>query len=159
MRSRRVDPNRLRAALAAQLERLGDDPARAEQADPSSLLSLSVTAVLQGVSRIGPVEPDPALLRLVVRQLLDLLTRRAPGKAVEVRIPPYAAVQCIPGPRHTRGTPPNVVETDAVSWLRLATGELSWTDAIAAGRLTASGERADISGYLPLLPQSGAASG
>jgi len=94
-----------------------------------------------------------------VRQLLDLLTRRAPGKAVEVRIPPYAAVQCIPGPRHTRGTPPNVVETDAVSWLRLATGELSWTDAIAAGRLTASGERADISGYLPLLPQSGAASG
>lgn len=122
-----------------------------------------MTAVLQGVSRAGewdnPTDPDPAVLRLAVRQSLDLLAQRARGRAVEVRVPPYAAVQCVPGPRHTRGTPPNVVETDAVTWLLLATGRLSWSAALAAGRLSASGERADLTSYLPLLPASGASSG
>ena len=65
-------------------------------------------------------------------------------------MPPYGAVQCGEGPRHTRGTPPNVVETDPVTWLLLATGRLRWADAVAAGRVTASGSRADISSYLPI---------
>jgi hypothetical protein len=69
-----------------------------------------------------------------------------------VRIPPYAAIQCVAGPRHTRGTPPNVVETDAVTWILLATGRMSWAKAAADGRLRASGPRADLSDYLPLVP-------
>jgi hypothetical protein len=88
--------------------------------------------------------------------LLDLLAGLAPGRAVEVRIPPFAAIQCVEGPRHTRGTPANVVETDAVTWVLLATGRLAWADAVASGRLRASGPRADISGYLP-LPAAGSA--
>jgi len=75
----------------------------------------------------------------------------APGRSVEVRVPPYAAVQCIAGPRHARGNPPNVVETDPLTWLRLATGRVSWDQALAAGAVTASGERADLSSELPLL--------
>jgi len=118
---------------------------------------------LQGVSQHGEraasIAADPELLRRAVRQSLDLLAQRAPGRAVEVRVPPYAAVQCIEGPRHTRGTPSNVVETDAVTWLLLATGEHYWSAALAAGRLSAAGERADLTGYLPLLPASGASGG
>ena len=85
--------------------------------------------------------PQPEALRWAVRYLLGVLTARAPGRAVEVRIPPYAAVQCVAGPRHTRGTPPNVVETDAVTWIRLATGRLGWAAAVADGLLRASGPR------------------
>jgi putative sterol carrier protein len=69
-----------------------------------------------------------------------------------VRIPPHVAVQCIEGPRHTRGTPPNVVETDAATWLRLVSGRLTWADAVATGRVTASGNRADLRAHLPLPP-------
>jgi hypothetical protein len=92
--------------------------------------------------------PDRSVLRDAVRALLTDLARRAPGRSVEVRVPPYGAVQCGAGPRHTRGTPPNVVETDAVTWLLLATGRLSWPEALAAGRVKASGNRADLSPYL-----------
>jgi uncharacterized protein (TIGR03083 family) len=94
---------------------------------------------------------DPAALRLAVRATADLLAARAPGRTVEVRIPPYAAVQCVAGPRHTRGTPPNVVETDPTTWLRLAFGRTSWPDALAAGHVHASGERSDLSAQLPLI--------
>ncbi|MFI5060054.1 MAG: sterol carrier family protein [Actinomycetales bacterium] len=87
---------------------------------------------------------------LAVRYLLQLLAERAPGNTVEVRVPPFGAVQCIPGPRHTRGTPPNVIETDAPTWLALATGRTTWADAVAAGRVHASGQRADLEGLLPL---------
>jgi len=80
----------------------------------------------------------------------DALAERVPGKSVEVRVPPVAAVQCIPGVRHTRGTPPNVVETDPVTWVRLATGRLDWAAAIAAGQVHASGSRADLSPFLPV---------
>lgn len=93
--------------------------------------------------------PQREAMRTAVIYLLGLLADRAPGRAVEVRIPPYAAVQCVAGPRHTRGTPPNVVETDAVTWIMLATGRLSWTQATGV-RLRASGPRADLSEYLPL---------
>ncbi len=89
--------------------------------------------------------------RLAVQTLLDGLAERAPGRAVEVRVPPFAAVQCVEGQRHTRGTPPNVVEMDATTWLRLATGRLSWADAVAEAHLSASGARADLSPYLPLF--------
>ncbi|MEV6342192.1 sterol carrier family protein [Actinoplanes sp. NPDC051851] len=96
------------------------------------------------------VQPDRPVLRDAVRALLTELSQRAPGRSVEVRIPPFGAIQCVPGPRHTRGTPPNVVETDPVTWLLVATGRLAWADAVADGRLRASGIRTDLSGYLPL---------
>ncbi len=102
--------------------------------------------------RIAAGEPAQADLRLLSRHFLALLEERAPGRSVEVRVPPYAAVQVIPGVRHTRGTPPAVVETDATTWIGLATGELSWQEAERAGRVRASGERADLTSYLPLIP-------
>ncbi len=78
------------------------------------------------------------------------LVVRAPGRSVEVRVPPYGAIQCVAGPRHSRGTPPNVVETDPVTWVCLATGRLAWPEAVARGRVRASGTRADISELLPV---------
>jgi hypothetical protein len=95
-------------------------------------------------------EPDRDQLRDAVRILLADLAARAPGRSVEVRVPPYGAIQCIQGPRHNRGTPPNVIETDPVTWITLATGRLAWVDAVAAGRVRASGIRTDISAMLPL---------
>jgi hypothetical protein len=89
-------------------------------------------------------------LRDAARYLLEELAARAPGHTVEVRVPPFGAVQCVEGPRHTRGTPPNVVEIDAATWLRLATGALDWASALEQGAVRASGERADVSAYLPL---------
>ena len=94
--------------------------------------------------------PDTADLRAEVKASLALLQERAPGRSVEIRIPPYAAVQAIPGLTHRRGTPSAVVETDAVTWLALASGELTWAQAVASGRLHASGERSDLSRWLPL---------
>jgi len=85
-----------------------------------------------------------------VRYLLQLLDEKAPGNSVEVRVPPFGAVQVVQGPRHTRGTPPNVVEMDAATWVALATGAQTWADAVAAGRVSASGVRADLSDLLPL---------
>lgn len=97
-------------------------------------------------------EPGAVLLRQASRHLLSALAKRWPGRSVEVRVPPYGAVQCVEGTRHTRGTPPNVVETDAVTWILLAAGRLAWADAISTGRVSASGTRADLSAYLPLVP-------
>ncbi|WP_130513281.1 sterol carrier family protein [Krasilnikovia cinnamomea] len=91
------------------------------------------------------------MLRDAVRHTLADLARRAPGRSVEVRVPPFGAIQCVEGPRHTRGTPPNVVETDPVTWVLLAVGRLGWADAVAAGRVTASGTRTDLSALLPLV--------
>ncbi|KHD76351.1 hypothetical protein MB27_17625 [Actinoplanes utahensis] len=91
------------------------------------------------------------MLRDAVRALLTELSRRAPGRSVEVRIPPFGAIQCVAGPRHTRGTPPNVVETDPMTWLLVASGRLPWHEAVGAGRVRASGIRTDISEYLPLI--------
>ena len=92
-----------------------------------------------------------ATQRMAVRYTLQLLTDRAPGHSVEVRIPPFAAVQAIPGPVHRRGTPSAVIEMDAPTWLGLATGGLTWEQAKAAGRIRASGERADLTQWLPLV--------
>ncbi|MBW8750267.1 MAG: hypothetical protein JF565_02445 [Propionibacteriales bacterium] len=85
-----------------------------------------------------------------VKRYLAALQAKAPGRAVEVRVPPYAAVQVIGGGTHTRGTPRAVIETDADTWIALATGELDWSEAVAQGRVHASGERADLAAYLPL---------
>ena len=95
--------------------------------------------------------PERPELATAVRLSLRTLAADAPGRSVEVRVPPFAAVQCVPGPRHTRGTPPNVVETDPRTWLELATGRLQWTEAVAEGRITASGTRADLSHWLPIV--------
>ena len=92
---------------------------------------------------------DPQILEQV-KSTLALLTSKAPGRAIEVRVPPYAAVQCGDGPTHTRGTPPNTIEMDADTWLALASGKLSWSDAMNNGAISASGVRADLTEYLPL---------
>jgi hypothetical protein len=97
------------------------------------------------------IDPDPIAQRIVVKTLVEILAARAPGHAVELRIPPYTAVQVLEGPRHTRGTPPNVVELGPRAFLDVATGRASWHDAVRDGRVSASGERADLSAWLPLL--------
>jgi hypothetical protein len=103
------------------------------------------------LARVRAGEPERADLRLLTKHFLAVLEQRAPGHSVEVRVPPYAAVQVIPGVRHTRGTPPAVVETDAATWIELAAGGLAWVDARAHGKVRASGERADLAPYLPLF--------
>jgi hypothetical protein len=148
MPPRRPDPQRLRAALDAQRAALGQPP-WAGPPEPALLGRALAFAVL--VALDGGAEPPREALRAAVTYLLGLLAADAPGRAVEVRVPPYAAVQCFAGPRHTRGTPPNVVETDPVTWVRLALGRLSWAQAREAGLISASGPRADLSGQLPLL--------
>jgi len=86
-----------------------------------------------------------------VRFALEELATRVPGTSVEVRVPPFGVAQCVPGPRHTRGTPPNVVEMDAATWLSLATGLTDWEAAVTAGGVHASGVRADLGAHLPLV--------
>jgi hypothetical protein len=93
-------------------------------------------------------------LATAVRYLLQLLAEKAPGHTVEVRVPPFGAVQVVEGPRHTRGTPPNVIETDAATWVSLAAGRLSWPQAVAAAKVSASGTRATLDGLIPVLPHS-----
>lgn len=100
---------------------------------------------------LTPEQLEAADTRALVKHYLAVLEQRAPGRSVEVRVPPYAAVQVVPGVRHTRGTPPAVVETDAETWLALATGRTTWPEALDSGAVVASGERTDLSPYLPLL--------
>lgn len=110
-----------------------------------------IEAVVDGLDLPQPPAPDPSAQRIVVRALADLFASLAPGRSVELRVPPAAAVQLIEGPRHTRGNPPAVVETDPTTFLQLATGRVTWDEACDHGRLRASGERTDLSTYLPLL--------
>lgn len=127
------------------------------------LLVTLPSRTLEGVPvRLRPAAPDEvaaalaaaprerADTKLLVKHFLAVLAERAPGASVEVRIPPYAAAQVVAGVRHTRGTPPAVVEMDAETWIALATGATSWDDAMASGAVRASGERTDLSGHLPL---------
>ena len=134
-----------RPVLDAQLAALGRPPYEGpDEALPRAALDAVLAAYDAGL------DPDRTVLRAAVRLLLDALTAKAPGKSVEVRIPPYAAVQCVEGLRHTRGTPPNVVEMDAHTWITLATGRLTWPDALHDGLIRASGSRADLSALMPL---------
>ncbi|WP_067183068.1 sterol carrier family protein [Microtetraspora niveoalba] len=145
MPPRRLDPAKVRTALDAQLSALGETSFTGPDA---AVPAACVAAVLRAYDDGRDPLRDAA--RFAVRHLLDELAARAPGRTVEVRVPPYAAVQCVEGPRHTRGTPPNVIETDPRTWLELAAGRLSWEAALAAGRVAASGSRADLSPYLPV---------
>ncbi len=99
-----------------------------------------------------PVPLHRGALALSCRRLAETFAARVPGRSVELRVAPYIAVQAVPGPRHTRGTPPNVVETDGLTWLRLATGRTQWFDAVASGAVRASGQRADLREFLPMSP-------
>jgi uncharacterized protein (TIGR03083 family) len=166
-----LSPTELRSAYTAAL-----DLAREAAARPAPPVVLAPRGPLSGLdwcrtriielvvhaddlsrSRPGvaPVVLSRPALATAVRTVAGVLAERYPGRSVEVRVPPYVAVQCggvdSDGPRHTRGTPPNVIETDAVTFLRLATGRTPWSDEVAAGRVAASGNRADLSGQLPLL--------
>ncbi|WP_433266374.1 sterol carrier family protein [Actinosynnema sp. CS-041913] len=123
MPSKPVDPHELRAAVAA------------------------VLPWLEGTAD----QPERPVLAAAVRLSLRTLEQVAPGRSVEVRVPPFAAVQCVEGPRHTRGTPPNVIETDPRTWLELAVGRVDWAAAVADAKVTASGSRADLSALLPVL--------
>jgi len=154
---RRIDDEAGAAAL--RLASLAQGPAAA-RGGPASLSDAAAPS--GSLSEDGPpsgslsepegrVEgPDRATLALAVRWTLQRLAEQAPGHTLEVRVPPFGAVQVIEGPRHTRGTPPNVVETDPVTWLALATGALAFSDALAAGRVQASGTRTDLSAFLPV---------
>jgi hypothetical protein len=122
---------------------MGAMPVRLRPADPA--------LVAQAVDRFREGEASDEDLRLLTRHLLALLVRRAPGGALEVRVPPYAVAQCVEGTRHTRGTPPAVVEMGPSTWVGLALGDLAWDEAERGGRLIASGERSDFSALLPLL--------
>jgi uncharacterized SCP-like protein len=145
---------RLRADLDEQRAALGE-PAWAGPDDTEALGQATALAVVAALH--AGLAPRPGALRAATRYLAGLLAARSPGRAVEVRVPPYAAVQCVEGPRHTRGTPPNVVEMDPVTWIRLAAGLMPWSDALAGGAVRASGVRADLAPYLPVLEMPGEA--
>jgi len=109
--------------------------------------------VEEGVDAVRAVRAgadDRVTVATAVRYLLQVLGEVAPGNSVEVRVPPFGAVQAVEGPRHTRGTPPNVVETDPATWVALATGDLDWDGALGAARVSASGRRATLREWLPL---------
>ncbi|MFE4634213.1 sterol carrier family protein [Streptomyces sp. NPDC056773] len=158
------------APLAELYDRAGARLAEALEANPGSrvldlwigamtLADFLVTRTVELVvhtddlSRATGVDipVDRQALAACTRLLSDALALKAPGGAVEFRVPPFAVVQCVEGPRHTRGTPPNVVETDPLTWIRLATGRTSWAEAVDGALVRASGERADLSGLLPLM--------
>lgn len=149
MPPRGPDLGRLLAAVNEQRAAIGESPWKGLTTE--RVLGAASLAAVEAARAAG-VEPLRAALRAAVRYSLGLLAEQVPGRTVEVRVPPFAAVQCVPGPRHTRGTPPNVIETDPLTWLDLASGRLSWAAALASGRVQASGQRADLASYLPLSP-------
>lgn len=134
---------RLRAALDEQLALLGE-PAFPGSDEEAVALSARLALRLE--------DPPRTLLKAAVRCSLAVLADRTPGHSLEVRVPPYGAVQVIEGPKHTRGTPPGVVETDPLTWLRLALGRTDWEGAVDGHEVRASGVRSDLSEHLPLWP-------
>lgn len=157
-----------RFAYAALLDRVQEALDRLDGASlPPDVVGPAVVELVVHADDLTRSLPDldPApqarpAVGVACRALAGLLETRYPGRSVEVRVPPHAAVQCSvlrdgrldPGPTHTRGTPPNVVETDALTWIALATGTEKWADAAASGRILASGVRADLTPVLPLRP-------
>ena len=152
--------DRLRAPTEAPAG-LGDATVIAGPRGPITALDFVRTRVLdllvhcddfsRTLPQRDPVPLHRPALATTTRSLAEMLAARAPGRSVEVRVPPFVAVQAIAGPRHTRGTPPNVVETDPLTWLRLATGRADFADEVRSGAVRASGTRADLTPYLPLL--------
>ena len=152
MPPRGPDLDKLLAAVNEQRTALGRPPFTGAVTERG--LGRASAAAVQAARQEG-AQPLRAALRAAVRYTLEQLAAFAPGRSVEVRIPPFAAVQCIAGPRHTRGTPANVVEMDALTWLDLASGALTWAGALASGKVRASGLRADLSDYLPVPGSDG----
>jgi len=151
MPARRLDHQRLLAAVNAQAQAVGWPAGNETWSEKSTVATLGAACVsLVGAAFDQDLEPQREALRGAVIYSLDVLAGYAPGRAVEVRVPPFGAVQVIDGPRHTRGTPPNVVETDPLTWVRMATGRLDWAAAVASGAVRTSGPRADLADYLPL---------
>ena len=144
-----VDPTPLlaevRDALGQADQPAGEAPSGPADVDHELLHALALL-------RRRPEAPPPsrAVTRYAVRLLARSLAARAPGRSVELRVPPHVAVQCVEGPRHTRGTPPNVVEVEPLAFLDLAFGTLGWDAAVATGKVRASGERADLRAWFPL---------
>ncbi|MCU1673999.1 MAG: hypothetical protein JWN77_2112 [Frankiales bacterium] len=141
------------AVARAALETADEDRVVQQRTGAHTLLDAVRFRLVEGVVHgydLG-IDPDPVAQRFAVKALVEVLSARAPGHAVELRVPPYTAVQVVEGPRHTRGTPPNVVEMGPRAFLDLATGRAAWPDAVADGRVRASGARADLSAWLPLL--------
>ncbi|WP_030392491.1 sterol carrier family protein [Kitasatospora purpeofusca] len=164
------DPASVAAAFDRAADALLGALARPEAADPArrfeirlgsmALTDFLVTRLVETVvhaddlaDALGPdaFPHDRQAVAAVTRMLADAFAELVPGGAVELRVPPYAVVQAVEGPRHTRGTPPNVVETDPLTWIRLATGRADWADAVDSAALSASGERSDLRTYLPVL--------
>ncbi len=150
------------AARAALDGTAADGPARpvAMRFGPMALTEFLVTRLLETVvhaddlaDALGLAEfpHDRQAVAAATRLLADAFAERVPGGAVELRVPPYAVVQAVEGPRHTRGTPPNVVETDPLTWIRLATGRVDWAAGVDSAVVSASGERSDLGPHLPLL--------
>ncbi|GLU49153.1 sterol carrier family protein [Nocardiopsis ansamitocini] len=137
----------LRTALDDQLKALDEAPYCGPDL-PTDVLRACAHAVLR--AQDSGAAPERSAVKAVVRATLVELAERVPGHALEVRVPPFGAVQCLSGPRHTRGTPPGVVETDPLTWIALAAGTLDWPEATSAHRVSASGVRADLSALLPL---------
>lgn len=101
-------------------------------------------------------KPARSVTATAVRYLLEEISALYPGNTLEVRVPPFGAVQCVEGPKHTRGTPANVIEMNAHTWIHLATGALSWNDAVTGHLVSASGTRASLEGLVPVLsPDTG----
>lgn len=139
---RRIAVDEGRAALAAWQD------ANPVASGPDGTTTEGTAA--DGTSTEGTSAVPRTTIATAVRYSLEEVTARAPGNSVEVRVPPFGVTQCVAGPRHTRGTPPNVIECDAATWLAMVSGRLSWADAVAAGLVAASGLRADLSALLPL---------
>jgi uncharacterized protein (TIGR03083 family) len=146
--------NRARTAFEAAAQTAGGGTIAAARG-PIRWDDYLTTRVIELVVHTDDLDPTVELVRpavkVTVSALAKALAEKAPGRSVELRVPPYAAVQCVEGPRHTRGTPPNVVEMDALTWVRLAAGRLSWAEAVDAAKVRASGGRADLAEWLPLL--------
>jgi hypothetical protein len=146
--ARRRDPAALAAAVHAQGEVLRRHGLSADL--PADLTPADDLVVLVATGLQAGAPPDRTALRAAVRVLADRFAAAHPGRSVELRIPPFAAVQCVAGPRHTRGTPPNVVETDGPTFIGLTCGFVLWQEAVASGLVRASGDRSDLSAFLPL---------
>jgi len=128
---------------------IGDVPSRRRVDPVAGAAAVRTWRAARGRAAAAALPRD--VVATAVRWALEEIAELYPGFTCEVRVPPFGVVQCLPGPRHTRGTPPNVVETDADTWLGLVTGDLTWAEASGTGRLRASGERADLSALLPLV--------
>jgi hypothetical protein len=150
-----VDPAPLLREIQDALQQSGAATGPAAQT-PTGDVDHQLLAALARLRRL-PAAPEPrrAVTRYAVRLLARSLATRAPGRSVELRVPPHVAVQCVEGPRHTRGTPPNVVEVEPLAFLDLAFGVLGWDEAVATGKVRASGERADLRAWLPLAEEFG----